>query len=78
MTTISSTREATLQQYVRRFVDRDIDDQLHGELARYFDDGTIVGIGLLAMGYVGLALGVDAFGVEIEDDEFVGWGPGPD
>lgn len=65
--------EAALIRYVRRFADGEVDDDAHGEVAAHYDANEVVGIGMIAMGYVGLALGADAFGVEIEEDEFVGW-----
>lgn len=65
--------EAALMRYVRGFADKEIDDNAHQEIARFYDDERVVGIGMIAMGYVGLALGVDAFGVDIEESEFVGW-----
>jgi 4-carboxymuconolactone decarboxylase len=68
-----SDAETVLLQYVLRFADRSIDDNLHTELAAFYDDETIVGIGMLTMGYVGLVLGIDGFDVDIEEDEFVGW-----
>lgn len=65
--------EAALVRYVRQFVDGEVDDDAHDAIATHYDVGEVVGIGMIAMGYVGLALGADAFGVEIEEDEFVGW-----
>lgn len=65
--------EAALIRYVRRFADGEVDDDAHDEVAAHYDVDEVVGIGMIAMGYVGLALGADAFGVEIEEDEFVGW-----
>ena len=65
--------EAALVRYVRRFADREVDDDAHDEVAAHYDVDEVVAIGMIAMGYVGLDLGTDAFGVEIEEDEFVGW-----
>lgn len=65
-------RERALIEYARRFADMDIDDATHEALAAHYDAEAIVGIGLLAMNYLGLAHVIDAFDVEV-DDEFVGW-----
>lgn len=67
--------EATLVAFVRQFVDRATDDGIQRRLAAAYDHGTLVGTCLLASIYVGLTLTVEALGVEIEEDEFVGWSP---
>lgn len=63
-----------LVEYVRNFVTMDVDNEIHEGLSSFFSDEFVVGIGMVAMGYLGLAHGGDAFDVEIEEDEFVGWG----
>jgi alkylhydroperoxidase family enzyme len=61
-----------LVAYVGEFVAGSVDDATHDRIATYYDDETVVGIGMLAGAYLGLARALDALAVETEV-EFVGW-----
>jgi len=63
---------AALVAYARRFVDGRVDDGVHDRLLTHYDGEAVVGIGLLAGLYLGLARLIDALGVGL-DGEFVGW-----
>lgn len=65
--------DAVLIEYVRRFVTMDVNVNVHEALSAFFDSERVVGIGMVAMGYLGLACCCEAFNVEIEDDTFAGW-----
>jgi len=61
-----------LVDYVGEFVDGTVDDATHDRIAAHYDDETVVGVGLLAGTYLGLARALDALAVDTEV-EFVGW-----
>lgn len=63
---------AAIVRYVRHFVDSSIDDEVHDELASYYDDETVLGIGMLTGVYIGFGKLIEAHEVELEVD-FVGW-----
>lgn len=64
--------QATLVDYVERYVAGSVDDDIHEELASHYDESTIVGITALSGLYLGLAQILDALDVELEAP-FVGW-----
>lgn len=64
---------AALAEYAERFVDGDVDDATHEQLRQHYDEETILGIGMLAGCYLGLARLLQALAVDLES-EFVGWG----
>lgn len=59
-------------EYASRFVEGRVDDATHERLATHYDDAEIVGIGMIASAYLGLAHFLDALAVDTEV-EFVGW-----
>lgn len=61
-----------LIKYAQAFVQEQVDDLIHNELARHYDGATIAGIGLLAGFYSGIAQTMKAFDMELEVP-FVGW-----
>ncbi len=61
-----------LVRYVEHFVRGQVTDELHDRLAVHFDDDIILGVGMLAGCYLGLARVLQALGVELRE-EFVGW-----
>lgn len=63
---------AALVRYVRAFVDGTVDDATHEQLSEHYDDETVLGTGMLAGCYLGLARMLQAVDVETEVD-FVGW-----
>ncbi|THE65504.1 carboxymuconolactone decarboxylase family protein [Salinadaptatus halalkaliphilus] len=63
---------ATLVAYVERFVEGDVDDDLHEQVAAHYDEETILGVNALAGCYLGLARLLQALDVDLEQ-EFVGW-----
>ena len=65
-------RTVALLNYVRSYVVGEVDDATHDALAAHYNDETIVGIGMLASTYLGLARQIEALDVETEV-EFVGW-----
>ncbi len=65
-------RTVALLDYVRSYVVGEVDDATHTALAAHYNDETIVGIGMLASTYLGLARQLEALDVETEV-EFVGW-----
>lgn len=65
-------KETALLRYVDRFVNQSVTDDVHDELARFYDNETIVGIQVLAGYYALTALVIDAMDVDIEDP-FFGW-----
>ncbi|MFB6163582.1 MAG: carboxymuconolactone decarboxylase family protein [Haloarculaceae archaeon] len=64
---------AALVAYVDAFVDGAVTDATHDRLAAHYDEETIVGVGLLAGCYLGLARVLQALDVDLEAP-FVGWG----
>lgn len=64
--------QVALVRYVRAFVDGSVDDDTHDRLGEYFDDETILGVGMLSGCYLGLARLLQALDVETEV-AFVGW-----
>lgn len=71
-------RESTLLRYVTAFANMEVADDLHEELAQYYDDGQIVGIMVLAGYYSLCALVIEALGIEpadpgAEDVEHLGY-----
>lgn len=78
---IADERHADLDDDVRRLlgyalavVNDDVDDGIHADISKLYDDSTVVGIAALAGGYAMLAQLIDALGVETEDP-FIGWKP---
>lgn len=65
-------RHAMLLRYVRRFLHGTVDDDLHEELSRWYDDDQIVAIAMFAGYWLANARMVEALGVEIEEP-FIGW-----
>jgi alkylhydroperoxidase family enzyme len=65
-------RAAALVTYVRRFVEGRVDDETHDRLAAHVEPDAIVGIGMLAGCYLGLARVLQALEVDLEAP-FVGW-----
>lgn len=63
---------AAIVEYVEAFVDGAVDDDAHERLAAHFDEETILGIGMLAGCYLGLARLLQALSVGLEAP-FVGW-----
>lgn len=63
---------ARLVEYIERFVTGEMDDATHEALLAYYDEPTIVGIGMLSGIYIGLSHVLDALDVELEAP-FVGW-----
>lgn len=64
--------EVALIKYAQAFVQEEIDDAIHDELAKHYDGETIAGIGLLAGFYSGTAQTMKAFDMDLEVP-FVGW-----
>lgn len=64
---------AAIIAYIEGFVDGRVADETHDRLADYYDEETIVGIGMLSGCYLGLGRVLQALDVELES-EFVGWG----
>lgn len=64
--------EAALLAYVAALAQGEVDDDQHARVAAQFDDSAVVGITMLASGYVGLARALAAFDVDPEEP-FVGW-----
>ncbi|WP_418280441.1 carboxymuconolactone decarboxylase family protein [Halorubrum sp. DTA98] len=63
---------AVLVEYAEAFVNGTVDDATHESLADYYDEETILGIGMLTGCYLGLARLLQALSVDLEA-EFVGW-----
>lgn len=63
---------AAIVEYVEAFVDGTVDDDTHETIAAHFDEETILGIGMLAGCYLGLARLLQALSVDLEAP-FVGW-----
>lgn len=63
---------AALVEYVRAFVAGDVDDATHDRLAEHYADDVVLGVGMLAGCYLGLARVLQAMDVETEVP-FVGW-----
>jgi alkylhydroperoxidase family enzyme len=68
-------RTRAMLEYVQAFARREVTDDVHESLATHFDPGAVVGIGMLASHYVATAFALEAFAVELEGEEFVGWTP---
>ena len=69
-------RERALMAYARAVARGRLTDPLHAAVGEFLDDETVVGVATIASSYVGVALLLDALGVEIEPGEaFVGWDP---
>ena len=67
-------REATLLRFARAVAEDAVDDARFASAAAEFDDSTLVGVAMLASGYLGLARALSALDVDVEaDQEFVGW-----
>ncbi len=64
--------EAALVDYGTALVTGDVTDAHHDALAEQFDERQIVGIGMVAQFYAGLATFIDAFELDV-DEPFVGW-----
>lgn len=67
-----SPPDETLVRYVRDFVRGDVTDDRHQQAREYFEEDTLVGIGLLVGVYLTIARLLDATAVETEEP-FVGW-----
>lgn len=68
--------EQALVAYTRAVARGRVTDELHDAALEFLDEESVVGAASTAVGYVALALLIDAFDVEIESgDEFVGWDP---
>lgn len=65
-------RDAALIEYVGRFVEETVDDEVHGALLAHVDESTLIGIDLLAGYYVSIDLMGGAQELDLEG-EFVGW-----
>ncbi|MFC4451019.1 carboxymuconolactone decarboxylase family protein [Halorussus aquaticus] len=63
---------AAIVDYVAEFVDGSVDDATHDRITAHYDDEEVLGIGMLAGTYLGLARVLDALTVDTEV-EFVGW-----
>ncbi|WP_435176509.1 carboxymuconolactone decarboxylase family protein [Halorussus sp. AFM4] len=63
---------AAIVEYVRDFVQGSVDDAAHERISEHYADDVVLGIGMLAGTYLGLARVLDALDVETEVD-FVGW-----
>ncbi|MDJ1431414.1 carboxymuconolactone decarboxylase family protein [Halostagnicola sp. A-GB9-2] len=63
---------AAIVEYVEQFVDGQVEDPTHERVATHYADEVILGIGVLAGNYLGLAHVLEALEVETEQ-EFVGW-----
>jgi len=64
--------EAALLAYVRAYLTGAVDDDLHDRVSDYYDDGTIVAVGMLAGTYATIVRSMDALDVSIEEP-FIGW-----
>ncbi len=66
--------EWLLVEYAFEYVENggDVDGGIDDRIAERYDDGTVVGLAMLAGYYVSLAHVIRALGIELED-EFVGW-----
>lgn len=67
-----SNRERIVLEYVRRFVEGTVTDDVHTALTEYHDSKVIVGIAALASHYIATAHMLEALAIPLED-EFVGW-----
>lgn len=65
-------RESILLRYAEAVATDTVDEGLHREAAETFSHATLVGIAMLAAGYVGLARALSAMDIDLEDP-FVGW-----
>lgn len=65
----------TALEYTQAFAVNEVTDQLTDQLAKHYDDHTVVGIGMLASHYVATGYMLESFDVPLELDEFVGWEP---
>ncbi|SDQ19758.1 carboxymuconolactone decarboxylase family protein [Natronobacterium texcoconense] len=63
---------AAIVEYVEAFVEGSVDDGTHERLAEHYDEERILGIGMLAGCYLGLARVLQALDVDLEAP-FVGW-----
>ena len=59
--------------YTGSFLSGSVDDATHERIRSHYDDGVVLGIGMLAGNYLGLARLLSALDVDTEVD-FVGWG----
>lgn len=66
---------AALLEYAQAFARNEVTDGVHEALEAHFDDRTVVGVGMLASHYVATGCMLEAFGVPLEESEFVGWEP---
>jgi 4-carboxymuconolactone decarboxylase len=66
-------RQEALASYAAAVATATVDDALHRALAERVEDGTLVGVTMLAGVYTGLARVLDALAVGPEES-FVGWG----
>lgn len=65
---------AAIVEYVGRFVDDEVDDEVHDRLAAHYDDEQLTGVAAIAGLYLGLARLLQSLDVEVEAEEtFVGW-----
>lgn len=67
-----SPSHGALVEYVKAFVDDDVDEETYNQLAEHYDVDHIVAVGLLSGLYIGLARQLQALEVAPEV-EFVGW-----
>lgn len=63
-----------LVEYTAEYVSEHgaISDEMHDRLADAYDNGTVVGVAMLAGFYVSLSHEIEALGLELQE-EFVGW-----
>jgi alkylhydroperoxidase/carboxymuconolactone decarboxylase family protein YurZ len=64
--------EAALVEYVHRFVEETVDDEVHDGISAHVDESTLVGIDLLAGYYVSIDMMGRALDLDLEEP-FVGW-----
>ena len=67
-----SEKDAALVRYVTAVANMAVTDELHEDLARYYDDRTIVGILVLAGYYSLCAVVIDALGFSGDEAEDIG------
>lgn len=66
--------ERDMIAYARGVALGSVNDPIHDSLADHYDDGTIIGIVMVASQYVGVGRLLEAVDIELEDGErFVGW-----
>lgn len=64
--------ERAIIRYANGVCTGSVDDELYDSLANHATDDTVIGVTMLAAGYLGLARMLHALDVETEE-EFVGW-----